>query len=460
MYSHLLSRCFSALLLAIASFSSLQADAELSGKVIDSATTLALEEVHILVLDKEEKSVIEETYTDEQGKYLFPSLSAGEYKVRAERDGYLSVSASPLPIKIDKHAVRANFSLGLPGGIAGSIVSSETKSAIADVTIDLMRGDRVVATTKTDASGNYRFDSLPPRPYIMKVKAENYQASLLLAIPVANQITSIDISLQRPYSRIAGKVENAITKEPLVNAIVSLITNGVTMDSVQTDEDGSYSFSLVPSNDYQILVLAARHLPDQQFINIASNDFSTVDFFLEPIGQIQGIVSDALTGRPIKNATIGVWRDGILFSSAQTDDGGYFAVDAARECAIIAQAQSYCDSEQTIEILAGSSSSLDFAMNRSAPTPPKRVVVVVSLKKQGKQTSRTHYVKWRESADPKVVAYRIYRDGKFLAEVSAKQSFVYKDKSCSGKEKKYEVTAVNDVGLESLPKRDEGIKPN
>ena len=65
------------------------------------------------------------------------------------------------------------------------------------------------------------------------------------------------------------------------------------------------------------------------------------------------------------------------------------------------------------------------------------------------QTEYANRVQWSASTSPSVVAYNIYRDGIFLAEVPS-NVFSYEDHNVTKHSRyQYQVTAVNSLGLES-----------
>lgn len=150
------------------------------------------------------------TTTNSQGEYSFGTdlkLQPGIFQVReVQPAGYLSVGATKgvlngpsaggavvgqlvtgnpdwltqieIPLG-DQHATQLNFAEAQPASIAGRVTvvrngfdcedANATEEPIANVTVEL-RDDKnaVVATTKTDANGNYRFDNLRAGNYTVR----------------------------------------------------------------------------------------------------------------------------------------------------------------------------------------------------------------------------------------------------------------------------------------------------
>lgn len=439
-------------------FFTLYSDANITGKVIDSTSAQILQGVRIQLLDFSDERVVEETSTDVRGMYEFRMIPSGQYKLQAECVGYVPVSVNPTAITLANSPIRANFSLGIPGGIIGRVTDSVTNLPIPNANIDVMRGNNIIVSALTDQNGNYQINDLAPRPYIVRVRMTYFQSSMQLAVPISNGILTLDFSLQCPPGKLTGQIVNSVTGQPISDATIDVYENGFVIDSVQSNEDGSYLITEIAPGTYEIKVKAQRYGSYSEKIALATNQTLTTHFNLDGLGVIEGQVMHNLSGRPIVRASVGVWQNGELLASTHTDDNGYFHVEALRDCQVVVQALSMRDMEQEVRVLPSQTTSLNFVLESREPTPPKRVIVVVSYKKEGKKTIRTHTVKWRESADPNVVTYRIYRDGKKIAEVSAQESFYYRDKGRTNKDKRYEVTAVNQYGQESLPRADEGIE--
>ncbi len=146
------------------------------------------------------------TVTDNQGAYSFGlnlKLKPGTYQVReAQPAGYLSVGATKgfvngttpvgqlvagnpdwlttieMPLG-DMHATQLNFAEAQPASLSGRVVlvrngmdcddPNATLTPLAGVTVELLDTNNVVvATTITDANGNYRFNNLRAGTYTVR----------------------------------------------------------------------------------------------------------------------------------------------------------------------------------------------------------------------------------------------------------------------------------------------------
>lgn len=145
--------------------------------------------VPIELLD-EAGAVIGQTTTDANGHYEFRNLFAGKYTVReaqqpsAYLDGKDTAGSHGgaagneiivgAMLDFGDHATEYNFGELLPGSIAGHVHAMNGPDCdfdnpdilLEDVVIELLDADgNFLRSTKTDASGRYRFDNLVPGEY-------------------------------------------------------------------------------------------------------------------------------------------------------------------------------------------------------------------------------------------------------------------------------------------------------
>lgn len=439
-------------------FFALYGDANIIGKIIDSTSIHPLHGIKVILMRASTEEIIQDTFTDTKGMYQFENVPSGQYKVRVEPADYVAVSANPLTVNIENSSVRTNFSLGIPGSILGQVMDSTTNLPISGANVDVMRGNHILVSVLTDENGYYRIDGLAPRPYIVRVRMPFFQSSLHLGVPVSNQTIIIDFALQCPPGILMGKVVDLVTGDPIRYATINLLEKGFIIDSVQSNEDGSYKISEISPGAYQVKIISQKHDSTMQKITMLTNQELTLDFALESYGCVEGQVIHQFTGQPIVEASVGMWKNDELFASTHTDENGFFRLEGLRDCQIVVQALHFHDREKKVQIASNRTSTANFTLIWIEPTPPKKIIVAASYKRFSHKVNRIHTIKWSASSDPTVVAYRIYRDGKMIAEVSADESRVFKDNWRSGKEKKYEVTSVNHFGQESVPRASVEIK--
>jgi hypothetical protein len=119
--------------------------------------------------------------TDDQGHFVFTNLDAGQYRLTAERQGFLRQSwgsrklsggSTPVPVGEGQAVKAINFRLNPQGVIAGKVLD-EDGEPIANVPVRAMRavyrnGGRTfntVANSNTSDIGEYRLPELKPGRY-------------------------------------------------------------------------------------------------------------------------------------------------------------------------------------------------------------------------------------------------------------------------------------------------------
>lgn len=128
-------------------------------------------------------NIVTTTTTDGTGNYRLTNVPPGTYTVTATPPtGFSGTSPNPQTVTVTAGQIltTANFGLRqLPGTIAGSTVfidqngngvQDANEPGIPGVTITLLdTNGNVVATTVTDANGNYAFLGLPPGDYTVRI---------------------------------------------------------------------------------------------------------------------------------------------------------------------------------------------------------------------------------------------------------------------------------------------------
>ena len=159
-----------------------------------------LERVSVQLLDEDGK-VLQTLDTDADGNYAFQHLPDGKYTVKVVRSSSIKdydQTEDPDATVDDTSAVytmgpenslqeKVNFGYVPDYSIAGRVYRDSDKSGsytdgeetFSGVTVDLLDKDgNVVATTTTDADGNYSFKKLPAGTYRVKVHPDGDLAGL------------------------------------------------------------------------------------------------------------------------------------------------------------------------------------------------------------------------------------------------------------------------------------------
>ena len=288
----------------------------LSGKVYfdknDSSSYTAGEEGFNGVtvnLVNEAGAVVATTTTDADGNYSFTGLNAGTYTVKVVKDGELANltqtedpdgtkdnASGAITLNTD-NPIRENVNFGYvkKHAISGNIYLDENRDKtkngddvnLSGVTVTLVDGSgNVVATTTTDASGNYNFPGLTDGTYTVKVDttgklagleqtedpsgAKNSQSTPITFTRNDPDVTNVNFGYVPDYS-IAGNVYRDSNRSESKDA-TETVFQGVTINLVDasgnvvatttTDADGNYSFSKLPAGDYTVKVVKDGAIKD------------------------------------------------------------------------------------------------------------------------------------------------------------------------------------------------------
>ena len=242
--------------------------------------------------------------TDETGRYCFDDLPPGTYGVEevqpvnwldgldapgdaggtANNPGDLIVGAV---LKPTQHAENYNFGELLPASVRGHVHADTNGNCLLDpgevgiagVVIKLFDNlGNLVATTQTDASGNYVFSGLMPGRYtIEEVQPAGYydggdfvgsaggvnsSNDVLSQIDLGSGVDAVDYNFcEKPPASISGHVHADTNgnceldpgEKGIAGVVIKLYdANGTLVGTTQTDADGNYLFSDLAPGTYTV----------------------------------------------------------------------------------------------------------------------------------------------------------------------------------------------------------------
>ena len=254
-------------------------------------------------------TVVATTTTDADGAYSFDKLPAGTYTVTVVQDGPIAGleqtgdpdatkdnASEPITLNSDNPSTTdVNFGYVNNNSLSGTVYRDDSRNGDQDgtepgysgVTVQLLDKDgQVIATTTTDANGNYSFSKLPDGTYSVKVVKDGELADTeQTEDPDATKDGSsepvtlgednptkdhIDFGYVPDYS-IHGLVyrdgdrneTHGATEKGYANQTVELRDkDGKVVATTTTDANGNYSFSKLPAGDYTVKVVKDGALTD------------------------------------------------------------------------------------------------------------------------------------------------------------------------------------------------------
>lgn len=229
-------------------------------------------------------TVVGTATTDTNGRYIVPNLNPGQYTVSVAQtpSGFSPTLTQPNPITLTsgQNFDQADFGFTQQAqgtGSIGDFVFSDTNGnnipdagepGIANINLVLRNSNgNVVATTKTDANGVYRFQNVPAGNYTVAVTNPpiNFTPTLTQpnAISLANgqNIDTVDFGFRPPTNGSIGDTVFTDTNgngtqdnnEPgIPNVTVTLRLPNGTTQTATTDANGRYSFPGLAPGNYQV----------------------------------------------------------------------------------------------------------------------------------------------------------------------------------------------------------------
>ncbi len=138
-----------------------------------------------------------EATTNEQGRYGFGELAAGEYMLRVHKFGYDTQQAWQ-KVTLDGHRqVSVDFTVPkqaeVPGSIYGHVKGEAT--AVAGVELKAYNAQgKLVGEARADEKGLFEIDGLPPGRYNIEVSAANGETTTIKSVSVQpDRATRLDV---------------------------------------------------------------------------------------------------------------------------------------------------------------------------------------------------------------------------------------------------------------------------
>ncbi len=204
--------------------------AAILGQVVDAQTGRGLDRA---IIELEGAGMRQRLVTDDRGRFLFSGLPTGEYRVSADRAGYLrgafgqrraSGAAATIALLDGQWVAGAEVAMWRPAVISGS-VRDDRNDPVVGLTVRAYRRDeqpghttlREVAQAVTDDTGSYRLTGLVPGDHVVGLSHQR------LALPVletpANEEPAaaptepllLDLSIAPQYYPGADSLAAAVT---------------------------------------------------------------------------------------------------------------------------------------------------------------------------------------------------------------------------------------------------------
>jgi hypothetical protein len=171
--------------------------------------------------------------------------------------------------------------------------------------------------------------------------------------------------------KITGLVKDAVTGVPISNAKIVCYKNNLPIDSAYSISDGTFQISIVPFNDYKVVISKQGYI-NSDYSNVIVEMFRTttletvlqIDQSYNGSGNVEGYILDALTGNGIYDVNIKTRsginnRTGNVIQSTQTNTSGYYIINSlsAGNYTIEVSKTNYLTTYFTVVCLGGTTNS-------------------------------------------------------------------------------------------------------
>ena len=251
--------------------------------------------------------VIATTVTNSVGNYTFTGLVAGTYSVRIltsslpagatqtyDADGLSSGHKTTVTLTCNQHKTNIDFGYRLCLGTIGNKVWDDKNGngsvnsgepGLAGVTLELVSGTTVIATTTTSSSGAYAFNNVPAGTYTVRVVASTLPAGstptfdrdgvasankATVTLTCCGDVSDADFGYKSCSSSIGDRVwqdkdgdRNQDSGEPGISGVTVRLysSSGTLLQTTTTNSSGNYLFGGLANGTYKVKVDATTLPP-------------------------------------------------------------------------------------------------------------------------------------------------------------------------------------------------------
>ena len=203
--------------------------------------------------------------------------------------------------------------------VQGRVFAAATNAALADshvLIIERTSRGRVVRTVRTDAAGNYQAMSVLPGSYLV-ARARGYGSKYATISNQGGNSITVPFSLEEAAS-LSGRIVDT-RGAPVTGATVRVAYSGdiapfliaADLGETQTDTNGEFTVSNVSPGQLLVLEALTSVHPVEYSVPLVlapAQKYAHADLVLKNGGQLNLLVRDAGTGRPLPNAQVLIRR--------------------------------------------------------------------------------------------------------------------------------------------------------
>jgi hypothetical protein len=226
--------------------------------------------------------------TDRDGQFGAEELAPGNYSLMLPDGSH----RHDFTVDIATGTVQIDFEIQA-GAIVGRVTAPDGKTELTDITVTLISGDDVVASTRSLSDGRYLFPFISPGQYSLRFSSENYTISPVTGVQlspgthaevdVSAADASVTLTLQEQQTSAPTTVPFAVVLMPLDDAAGTVLRT-------QLSESGLASFEHLAPGQYR--VVADDGTRGYQWDITINNGTNDVALTLADLTTVSGVVTD------------------------------------------------------------------------------------------------------------------------------------------------------------------------
>ncbi|MED4452355.1 carboxypeptidase regulatory-like domain-containing protein, partial [Metabacillus fastidiosus] len=288
----------------------------------ETGTPIIGANIEVRVLDSS-GAVISTVLSDQSGKYLVNGLAPGPYTLIISSANFQTTAVSE--IVTAGQTTAANISLNpSPGSISGTVVNSQDGTPIGGASVNIINSKNALITTVlTGQDGTFIVNGLSPDQYTLTFFSINSQNGSVGVVVQSNLTTPVTASLIPEPGTISGTVSPAV-----IGTNVRLVdNNGIFIDSVVVNPDGSFQFSNLTPGSYTLSATVQGYAATTAGATVLANQTSDVALTLIPNpGTVSGTVISS-DNEPLSNTLVQITTsNGTIIGSAFTNSQGQYTI--------------------------------------------------------------------------------------------------------------------------------------
>ncbi|MBD3167206.1 PEGA domain-containing protein [bacterium] len=313
------------------------------------------------------------TFTDSSGHYTIENVPTGHYLALAMAEGY-EMGEEPVQVEANGTTV-VDFILepmAPPelGSLEGT-VHNEQGDPIAHALVRVWIDENIPRWTHTLPTGTFTIDFLPEGEWGVEVLAPGYEPYEDTVEIIADEVTEVSYTLTEAAT---GTVMGVVMDEegnglPFARVLLQVELNRDPHYRTFTDSLGEFTFESVIAREYFLVAFLYGRPEAHVEIEVFEGDTTYVEVTLQDPGNHMGVLEGTVTsvdGDPLPGSMIALHLPNHHrpFRVAFSGESGAYGFDhiPAGEYTAVARHMGFAPAEETVEIVAGETTTLDFVL--------------------------------------------------------------------------------------------------